>query len=276
MGPASGGGQNVLFTAVVSDSNGSALREVSATYTDDGINWQRKLLLFNSGTKRYEGTISAPAVGAPVWAFFEALDNAGNVAVETRKGALVAIQHIYLPAFGKQSAPDLTGSFSLGLSSTSTLTFTAGQPVTITVTVTNNGSAPAAPFWVDLFINPSKPPAAANTIWNMVCGMTPCFGITWAVPGGLGPGDSVTLTSAPGQFATPYSIWPGYFARGTADLYLYVDSWNPGVTAGAVPESNEGNNRAELHGLVVTGPNPKLLSLQSVEQLPVRPALRVR
>jgi len=58
-----------------------------------------------------------------------------------------------------------------------------------------------------------------------------------------------------------------------ADLYLYVDSWNPGVAGGAVAESNEANNRAELHGLVVSGPNPKLLSLQSAGLLPERPAL---
>jgi hypothetical protein len=106
--------------------------------------------------------------------------------------------------------------------------------------------------------------------------MAPCLGITWAVRGGLGPGESITLSSAPGQFEAPYSSWPGYFARGTADLYLYVDSWNPGVASGAVAESNESNNRAELHGLVVTGPNPRLLSTRSADQLPPRPALPPR
>ena len=192
------------------------------------------------------------------------------MAVETRKGTLASIEFIFMPMFSKPGAADLTGSLRL---SPSKLAFAAGEPVTIDVKITNNGSARAAPFWVDLYINPSQPPTAANSTWNMVCGMTPCFGITWAVPGGLDPGESITLSSAPGQFAAPYSIWPGYFARGTADLYVYVDSWNPGVAGGAVAESNEGNNRAELHGLVVSGPNPKLLSLQSAEQLPVRPAL---
>jgi len=192
------------------------------------------------------------------------------VAVETRKGALASLEFIFMPVFSKQSPADLTGSLRL---IPGKLTFAAGDPVTIDVTIANNGSAHAAPFWVDLYINPSQPPTAANRTWNMVCGMTPCFGITWAVPSGLDPGDSITLSSAPGQFAAPYSIWPGYFARGTADLYLYVDSWNPGVAGGAVAESNEGNNRAELHGLVVTGPNPSLLSLQSAARLPARPAL---
>jgi hypothetical protein len=260
----------VRFSALVSDTNGSLLREVSATYTSDGINWQRKQLVLNAATGRYEATLSAPAAGADISAFFESLDNAGNVAVETRKGALASIEFIFIPVFSKQGAADLTSSLRLAPNK---LAFAAGEPVTIDVTITNNGSVRAEPFWVDLYINPSQPPIAANRTWNMVCGLTPCFGVTWAVEGGLDPGASITLSSAPGQFAAPYSIWPGYFARGTADLYLYVDSWNPGVAAGAVAESNEGNNRAELHGLVVTGPNPRLLSLQSAMRLPARPAL---
>jgi hypothetical protein len=264
----------VRFSAIISDSNGSGLREVSATYTDDGLTWQRQQLVLNANNGRYEATLPAPAVGGNILAFFEALDNAGNVTVETHKGALSAISYAFLPVIiGKPSAADLTSSLRL---SPSKLVFAAGEPVTIDVTITNNGSTRAEPFWVDLYINPSKPPTAANSTWNMVCGMTPCFGIAWSVPGGLEPNTSITLSSAPGQFAAPYSSWPGYFARDTTDLYVYVDSWNPGVASGAVPESNEGNNRAELHGLVVTGPNPKLLSLRSVEQLPVRPALWVR
>jgi hypothetical protein len=259
----------VRFSAIVSDSNGSGLREASATYTANGIDWQRKQLALNPANGRYEATLPAPAAGGDISAFFESLDNAGNVAVETHKGALAAITYAFLPVFGKQSAADLAGSLRL---SPSKQAFAAGDPVTIEVTITNNGSAPAAPFWVDLYINPSKPPTAPNSTWNMVCGMNPCFGIAWSVPGGLEPNASITLSSAPGQFAAPYSVWPGYFARGTADLYVYVDSWNPGVASGAVPESNEANNRAELHGLVVTGPNPLLLSLQSDGILPERPA----
>jgi hypothetical protein len=262
------GEPTVRFSAIVSDSNGSDLRAVSATYTIDGLSWQRKQLVLNAQNGRYEATLPAPAAGGNVAAFFEALDNAGNVAVETHKGALSALTFAFLPVFGKQSAADLVGSLRLN---SNTLTLAAGAPVTIDVTITNNGSARAEPFWVDLYINPSAPPTAANSTWNMRCAMTPCFGIAWSVLDGLDPGASITLSSAPGQFAAPYSIWPGYFAQGTADLYVYVDSWNPGVASGAVPESNEGNNRAELRGLVVTGPNPKLLSLRSAGQLPDRP-----
>ena len=92
--------------------------------------------------------------------------------------------------FSKHGAADLTGSLRL---MPNQLAFAAGDPVTIDVTITNNGNVRAAPFWVDLYINPSQPPSRANRSWNMVCGMTPCFGITWAVPGGLGPGESITL-----------------------------------------------------------------------------------
>ncbi len=51
-------------------------------------------------------------------------------------------------------------------------------------------------------------------------------------------------------------MWPGWFAQGTTDLYVYVDSWNAGVAYGAVDEADETNNRAEIHNIGVTGPNP--------------------
>ena len=68
----------------------------------------------------------------------------------------------------------------------------------------------------------------------------------------MAPGQSVTLSSAPGSFYGPNSNWPGHFASGTSDLYLFVDSYDPGGSpAGLVVETNEGNNRAERHGLSV-------------------------
>jgi len=148
--------------------------------------------------------------------------------------------------------------------------FTAGEPVQFTVTITNDGEGDAGPFWVDLFINPSSPPTVANVTWHQRCGMKPCFGLAWQVPDGLRAGESVTLTST--QFPPGYSIWPGWFAAGTTDLYLYVDSYNPPFAYGAVPESSEGNNQFHLGGLTVTGKNPPLLSVQSVDNLPARPA----
>ena len=142
--------------------------------------------------------------------------------------------------------------------------------MTIQVTVTNNGNASANPFWVDLYLNPSSPPTAANQIWNTRCSLKPCLGMAWYVANGLEPGQSITLSSQ--SLAPGYSIWEGWFAAGTTDLYVYADSYNPGVAAGAVAELNESNNRAELHGLNVTGLNPLQLQLASVYQRPLPPA----
>ena len=46
--------------------------------------------------------------------------------------------------------------------------------------------------------------------------------------------------------------WLGAFAPGTRDLYLFVDSWNPGVPHGAVLEKDEANNRSEFHGAPIS------------------------
>ena len=123
----------------------------------------------------------------------------------------------------------------------------------------------AVSAWLDLYINPSSPPTAANQVWNTRCGLTPCFGMAWEVTSGLAPGQSITLSSL--SLPAGYSIWPGYFAAGTSDLYAYADSYNPGVVAGAVAESSETNNRGELHGLTVTGPNPAPVGAPSVADL---------
>jgi hypothetical protein len=183
---------------------------------------------------------------------------------------------IYLPLVIKPGTPDLVGSFNLTPNKTS---FNAGEPVQITAVITNVGTAPAGAFWTDFYINPSRVPEV-NLRWNDICGMTPCYGIAWYVSGGLAPGASVTLVSScsdPAVYPQPpcygalYSIWPGSFASGTSDLYLYVDMWNPTVPTGGVAESDEDNNMAELHGLRVTGLRVGGANLPSPADLPPRP-----
>jgi len=154
---------------------------------------------------------------------------------------------LYLPLVLKGPLPDLVGSFSLTPNNPD-----AAEPVLITAVITNVGTAAADAFWVDFYINPSQVPSV-NLAWYDVCGMTPCYGLAWYVSGGLAPGQSVTLTSTPDSYAVDYSIWPGSFASGTSDLYLYADSWNPTVSSGAVLESDETNNLAERQ-IRVTGP----------------------
>jgi CARDB len=198
----------------------------------------------------------------------QVLDTAGNPVAGQVLGMFTVnvsttIRTVFLPMVQIPGTPDLV---IIGISLVPSKTaFVAGEGVEVRVTVTNQGTGVATAFWLDLYINPSAPPTAANQIWNTRCGMTPCFGMAWEVTSGLAPGQSVTLSSL--SLPAGYSIWPGYFAAGTTDLYAYADSYNPSVVAGAVAESNETNNRAELHGLSVTGPNPVLVGMQGVKDL---------
>lgn len=176
---------------------------------------------------------------------------------------------VYLPLVaGPGLAADLVGTITHSPDQT---TFNADEPVEFAVTITNRGTAASAPTWADLYLNPTVPPTAANLLWYMTCGTTPCWGITWQIPA-LAPGQQVTLRSTPADYAAPYTLWPGYFAVGTTDVYLYVDSWMPGDPLGVVHESDETNNRAELHGFSVTGVNPMPLIPSSPAALPARGA----
>jgi MBG domain/CARDB len=149
----------------------------------------------------------------------------------------------YMPMLQFGPKPDLTGSFSLTPNS-----LAPNSPVSITVTITNRGTSAASEFWVDFYINPSTPPTDTNQRWDTLCSSRPCYGIAWYVRQTIEPGQSITLTSTPDSYYGPNTIWRGAFAEGTKDLYLYVDSWNPGVATGAVDELDETNNRAEYHG----------------------------
>ena len=182
---------------------------------------------------------------------------------------------VYLPlivSVEEPGLPDLTGSFEL-----SSQTTAAGEPVTITVTITNSGTAPANNFWVDFYINPDTPPTSPNIPWNETCSLEPCYGIAWFVENDIAPGESLTLTSTSDSYFQPNTIWPGYFASGTTDLYLYVDSWNRdtstgnGSPYGAVRESDETNNRSEQTGLSIEGTQVAPASTHRPEDLPIRP-----
>jgi uncharacterized repeat protein (TIGR01451 family) len=199
-------------------------------------------------------------------------DGVGNLAAARALGAFsvnisASIHRVFLPTVLGFKTPDLvvTGINLVPNKSA----FAAGEPVELRVTVQNQGSAAAGAFWVDLYINPSTPPTAANQTWNTRCALTPCFGMAWEVAGGLAPGQSITLSSL--SLPPGYSVWPGSFAAGSSDLYVYADSYSPGVVAGAVAESGEANNQFHLGGLVVTGANPLQVRLQDVKELRSRP-----
>jgi hypothetical protein len=124
--------------------------------------------------------------------------------------------------------------------------FAAGEPVTITVEVTNQGSETSAQgFWVDLYLNPDPVPDLSTMPlpWDQTRTLSPCQGITWQVSEPLGAGETITLTSTVDSMGVEsidadYSRWGGWFAAGTTDLHVYVDSWG----AGGV-----GATRAGLH-----------------------------
>jgi VCBS repeat-containing protein len=194
----------------------------------------------------------------------------GGVDISAVRTFTIAIQPLYftyIPFATLAGTPDLVvSSVSLNPSKSG---FSAGEPVEITVVVENRGDRATGPFWIDLSINPDQPPTIANQPWNGHCALTPCYGLAWYVQD-LAPDARVTLTSK--QLAAGYSIWPGWLAAGTTDLYAYADTYNPGEPAGAVAESDETNNQFHLGGLSVTGSNPPLIGLRSVVDLSRRPA----
>jgi len=110
-----------------------------------------------------------------------------------------------------------------------------GEPLVVTVTIHNSGTNPVdAPFWVDLYLDPSGT-VAPGTRWDQVC----TEGVAWQVAS-LGSGQSLALRSDQG--APAYTFWTGSFGA-TPDphkLYAAVDVW-PG-TEGAVTEDREDDN----------------------------------
>lgn len=158
----------------------------------------------------------------------------------------------YLPLVMRPGQPDLTIT-SIAIIPNQT-TFAAGQPIEIQITVQNIGSAPAGPFWVDLYLNPDRPPQI-NDLWHDHCALRPCFGVAWGVTRILQPGEQITLSTGSG-YDTLRTYWLGWLANGTTTIYALADSWNVTGVTGAVFESDETNNRGVRDGLVVGGTNP--------------------
>lgn len=188
------------------------------------------------------------------------------------------LSSLYLPAISIYPGVFLSSESDLTITSIrldpDKRSFAAGEEVTIIVEVMNQGTQAANPFWVDLFINPDPPPDASGILWNETCSLAPCFGIVWQVET-LQPGDTATLSntttlrSTPASYYTPYTRWPGWFASGTTDIYVYADSWDgTGDATGGVTELNEENNRGELHGLQVSGQNPEMPHFSALQQVP--------
>lgn len=157
---------------------------------------------------------------------------------------------LFLPMTIAQGPPDLIVSVQATPTSPN-----KNIPVTYRVTVTNVGREPASNFWVDLYVNPSRPPNV-NEPWNELARQ----GLAWFFDGTLQPGESVTLISFPRSTTNPFGYdpaassptWNGRLPPGRNTIYVYVDSWNRNVSGdirspfGAIEEGNETNNRADI------------------------------
>lgn len=184
----------------------------------------------------------------------ETEDLLGNGRVFAPLALTVLPGRMYLPVILDMRRPDLVVGARLEPAQT---VYTAGLPVTLTVIITNAGSSAASNFWVDAYVNPLTVPTQANQTWDAVCDPALCYGLVWFVGGPVLPGQSITVTSTPGSYLPEYSAWLGYLLSGTTSVYVFVDSFSgDGNPNGLVTEQSESNNRADLTGLTVLGPNP--------------------
>lgn len=167
-----------------------------------------------------------------------ALDSVETEVVETSLTTWVRSGRVYLPLVLRdfRRAPDLV-IVDLTVAPPSP---TLSETVCISITVENRGNAPAAGFWVDLYIDPTQAPAPGD-VWHAISPV----GKAWLIRDPLLPGEQIVIdTTQPDDPLNPddrYSNWPGAFTTaGTRTLYAQVDSY-PG-TSGAVIESDETNN----------------------------------
>ena len=120
---------------------------------------------------------------------------------------------VYLPLVVRRSvvAPDLV---------VESLTATSDG---VQVVVRNQGNAPAIDeFWVDVYVDPVRPPTRVNETWEQLGEQGLVWGVTAAaLP--LAPGEAITLTVNDAYFRAEYSHvdWP--LPPGTP-LYAQVDS----------------------------------------------------
>jgi uncharacterized repeat protein (TIGR01451 family) len=105
----------------------------------------------------------------------------------------------------------------------------------IEVVITNQGSAPVdEAFWVDLYVNPDRPPTAVNEVWSTLGDE----GIAWGVTEPLDVGESLTLTPYDAYYSEGYSDFTGSVDPG-AEIYAQVDSASIGREYGGVLEDHE-------------------------------------
>ena len=112
---------------------------------------------------------------------------------------VVSYYYSYMPVVLWAPLANLT---LIGMTIAPTTGVSAGSVVTITLTLKNVGEGPTrSEFYVDMYVNPKRPPEKPLDAWNLLCKTTPddtCpndLGIAWLVTKIVAPGETITLSS---------------------------------------------------------------------------------
>ncbi|HQH37382.1 MAG TPA: hypothetical protein PLH19_02455 [Anaerolineae bacterium] len=120
------------------------------------------------------------------------------------------------------------------------VTVDPANPGALQVQIANRGLSAAHDFWVDVFLDPTAPPAVNQTCIELGC----VYQAVWYVDE-LPAGDSLTLMPGDIHYTPIWSQWPQpAYPGGAHTLWAYVDSWGPPNPWGSVLETSEDNNRS--------------------------------
>ncbi len=191
--------------------------------------WEEESIPVTEGT-RYVGKMTA--IENSWGTFFDDFSHAvvsGEAAGPFRLNVRRVVKSLYLPVLTRDFGymPDLR---------VRNLVIDADDPQRLSVTVSNDGVATATNFWVDLYLDPSRPPVV-NTAWESVS----VYGLSWFIPR-LDAGEELTLTFGDAYYRADDSRWPEQWQPGSHSVWAFVDSWGAPAPWAAVRESNEDNN----------------------------------
>jgi PKD repeat protein len=159
-------------------------------------------------------------------------DNDGGIGTDQLIVSVGQVATIYLPLItnGNLSAPDLV---------IESVSITADNA---TIVIKNTGDqAVADGFWVDLYINPTPPPTAANQTWDQLSDEGIVWGITQIAS--LVPGGTLTIDLNHSSLNAALTNFSGTFTNGM-EIYVQVDSADIARQTGGVLEIHEITNGA--------------------------------
>lgn len=156
-----------------------------------------------------------PALGDVTRTLVQVVDGAGNV----------TISNWQTPPTAMLNGPDL--SIESVVATRDGIEIVIRNVGTVAVT-------PAQSFWVDAYLEPSRPPSAVNDRWDALAD----YGAAWEVFLTIAPGEAVTLRTGDSQMHPAYSRLPERLPVGAA-VYAHVDVWNDATAYGAAEETHE-------------------------------------